>query len=187
MPILEKFIMKSCGINPILLKPFPDKLKKIYLEKNNFTDKDFTYIMNNLILQNKSILMNLEILSFAKNNLSKIDISGINSKFVFSILTELNFSKNKICIFKFNKNNFKKLNYINICYNNLNKSYLGDINNIIGLENGNLFLLKTELFNKYYNQLKQKLSLNPDKNNKIKFNKISYLNFTYFPKLKTEE
>ena len=187
MQKLEKFIMKSCLINPTLLKPLPDNLKKIYLEKNNFTDKDFTFIMNNLLLPNKSLLKNLELLSFAKNNLSKIDISGINSKYIFSSLMELNFSKNKISTFKFNKNNFQKLNYINICYNNLNKSYLGEINNIIGLESANLFLLKNELFNKYYTQLKHKLALNSDKNDEIKFKKISYLNFTYFPKLETEK
>ena len=186
MQKLEKFIMKSCLINPTLLKPLPDNLKKIYLEKNNFTDKDFTFIMNNLLLPNKSLLKNLELLSFAKNNLSKIDISGINSKYIFSSLMELNFSKNKISTFKFNKNNFQKLNYINICYNNLNKSYLGEINNIIGLESANLFLLKNELFNKYYTQLKHKLALNSDKNDEIKFKKISYLNFTYFPKFETE-
>ena len=187
MQKLEKFIMKSCLINPTLLKPLPDNLKKIYLEKNNFTDKDFTFIMNNLLLPNKSLLKNLELLSFAKNNLSKIDISGINSKYIFSSLMELNFSKNKISTFKFKKNNFQKLNYINICYNNLNKSYLGEINNIIGLESANLFLLKNELFNKYYTQLKHKLALNSDKNDEIKFKKISYLNFTYFPKLETEK
>ena len=187
MQKLEKFIMKSCLINPTLLKPLPDNLKKIYLEKNNFTDKDFTFIMNNLLLPNKSLLKNLELLSFAKNNLSKIDISGINSKYIFSSLMELNFSKNKISTFKFNKNNFQKLNYINICYNNLNKSYLGEINNIIGLESANLFLLKNELFNKYYTQLKHKLALNSDKNDEIKFKKISYLNFTYFPKFETEK
>ena len=187
MQKLEKFIMKSCLINPTLLKPLPDNLKKIYLEKNNFTDKDFTFIMNNLLLPNKSLLKNLELLSFAKNNLSKIDISGINSKYIFSSLMELNFSKNKISTFKFNKNNFQKLNYINICYNNLNKSYLGEINNIIGLESANLFLLKNELFNKYYTQLKHKLALNSDKNDEIKFKKINYLNFTYFPKLETEK
>ena len=187
MQKLEKFIMKSCLINPTLLKNLPDNLKKIYLEKNNFTDKDFTFIMNNLLLPNKSLLKNLELLSFAKNNLSKIDISGINSKYIFSSLMELNFSKNKISTFKFNKNNFQKLNYINICYNNLNKSYLGEINNIIGLESANLFLLKNELFNKYYTQLKHKLALNSDKNDEIKFKKISYLNFTYFPKLETEK
>ena len=187
MQKLEKFIMKSCLINPTLLKPLPDNLKKIYLEKNNLTDRDFTFIMNNLLLPNKSLLKNLELLSFAKNNLSKIDISGINSKYIFSSLMELNFSKNKISTFKFNKNNFQKLNYINICYNNLNKSYLGEINNIIGLESANLFLLKNELFNKYYTQLKHKLALNSDKNDEIKFKKINYLNFTYFPKLETEK
>ena len=46
-PKLEKFIMKCCNkINVTLLNKFPEKLRKIYLEKNNFHDKDFYYIIN---------------------------------------------------------------------------------------------------------------------------------------------
>ena len=184
-PKLEKFIMKCCNkINVTLLNKFPEKLRKIYLEKNNFHDKDFYYIINNLILKNKPLMNNLEILSFEKNNLSKIDLSYINSKYVFNSLTELNFNKNKIYTFVLNKNNFKKLQYINCCYNNLNKSYIGEIPSILGLESGNLYLLNNELFDRYYKQLKNKLSLNSEK---INYNKIRYLNIAYMPKEKSIE
>lgn len=166
------------------MNKFPEKLRKIYLEKNNFHDKDFYYIINNLILKNKPFMNNLEILSFEKNNLSKIDLSYINSKYVFNSLTELNFNKNKIYTFVLNKNNFKKLQYINCCYNNLNKSYIGEIPSILGLESGNLYLLNNELFDRYYKQLKNKLSLNSEK---INYNKISYLNIAYMPKEKSIE
>jgi len=182
-PKLEKFVMKLCPqIDVSSLNPFPEHLKKIYLEKNNFVDKDFYYIINNVILPNKQLLMNLELLSFAKNYLSKIDLSYINNKYFFNSLTELNFSKNKIYSFTFNKNNYNKLTYINCCYNNLNRSYVGKIPTILGLEGANLFLLNDELFNKYYTSLKEKLT-----SDKIKFNKISYLNISYIPRIKSLE
>ena len=182
-PKLEKFVMKLCPqIDVSSLNPFPEHLKKIYLEKNNFVDKDFYYIINNAILPNKQLLMNLELLSFAKNYLSKIDLSYINNKYFFNSLTELNFSKNKIYSFTFNKNNYNKLTYINCCYNNLNRSYVGKIPTILGLEGANLFLLNDELFNKYYTSLKEKLT-----SDKIKFNKISYLNISYIPRIKSIE
>ena len=179
-PKLEKFRMKCCyKLNVSLLNKFPENLKKLYLEKNNFHDKEFYYIIDNLILKNKSILNNLEILSFEKNNLSKIDLLYINSKYIFNSLTELNFKKNKICVFNFNKNNFRKLQYINCCYNHLNKSYLGELPSILGLESANLYLLNNDLFDKYYKQLKDKL-----KSEKMNYYKINYMNISYIPKSK---
>lgn len=181
MPNLEKFKMKFCRtINVSLLNPLPEHLRKIYLEKNNFIDKDFYNILDNILLPNKTLLKNLEILSFAKNNLTKIDLTYINTKYVFCSLRELNFSKNKIYIFRFNKNNFDKLDYINCCFNNLNKSYLGDISSILGLESVNLFLLNNNLLDKYYSQLKEKLN-----SDKIKYNKIRYINISYLPQAKS--
>ena len=181
MPNLEKFKMKFCRkIKVNLLNPLPEHLKKIYLEKNNFIDKDFYYILDNILLPNKTLLKNLEILSFAKNNLSKIDLTYINTKYIFFSLRELNFSTNKIYIFRFNKNNFDKLDYINCCFNNLNKSYLGEIQSILGLESVNLFLLNNNLFDKYYCQLKEKLN-----SDKINYNKISYINLSYIPQAKS--
>ena len=184
-PKLEKFRMKYCyNLNVSLLNKFPEKLKKLYLEKNNFHDKEFYYIIDNLILKNKSIMNNLEILSFEKNNLSKIDLSYISLKHIFNSLTELNFKKNRICVFNLNKNNFRKLQYINCCYNYFNKSYLGEIPSILGLESANLYLLNNELFDKYYKQLKDKLSL---KSEKMIYYNISYMNISYIPKSKNAE
>ena len=181
MPNLEKFKMKFCRtINVSLLNPLPEHLRKIYLEKNNFIDKDFYNILDNILLPNKTLLKNLEILSFAKNNLTKIDLTYINTKYVFCSLRELNFSKNKIYIFRFNKNNFDKLDYINCCFNNLNKSYLGDISSILGLESVNLYLLNNNLLDKYYSQLKEKLN-----SDKIKYNKIRYINISFLPQAKS--
>jgi hypothetical protein len=87
-------------------------------------------------------------------------------------------------VFNLNKNNFRKLQYINCCYNYFNKSYLGEIPSILGLESANLYLLNNELFDKYYKQLKDKLSL---KSEKMIYYNISYMNISYIPKSKNAE
>ena len=180
MPNIEKLTLKMCpSINVNLLSSIPAKIKKLYLEKNQFNDKDFIYILNNIILSNKSILHNLELLSFANNNITTVDLSAIPSRYVFLSLLELNFNKNKIYKFIYNKDNFKKLKFINCCNNNLNRSYLSDIKKIIGLESGNIFLLDSELSDNYYAKLREKLI----SNEKVPY-KMSYLNITYLPIIK---
>ena len=183
MPNLEKLTLKSCpSINVSLLSAISNKLKKLYLEKNNFCDKDYNYIMNQIILTNKNLLKNLELLSFSNNNLTKVDLSQIPSRQVFQSLLELNFNKNKIYKFLYSKNNFKKLKCINCCNNNFNKSFLSDFNKIIGLESGNIFLLDPELCDKYYSQLKSKLV-----SSEKEPYRMSYLNITYLPRNKCIE
>ena len=180
MPNLEKLTIKSCpNINVSLLSSIPHKLKKLYLEKNNFNDKDFIYILNQIILPNKNLLQNLELLSFANNKITKVDLSQIPSRYVFQSLLELNFNKNKIYKFIYIKDNFRKLKFINCCNNNLNRSFLSDFNKIIGLESGNIFLLDSELSDKYYSQLRKKLT-----SNEKEPYRMSYLNITYLPKIK---
>ena len=183
MPNLEKFTLKLCPyINVNILSKMPEKIKKLYLEKNKFIDNDFNYILNNILLSNKNILLNLELLSFANNNLSKVDLSVIPSRYIFHSLIELNFKKNNINKFIYTKVNFKRLKFINCCNNNLNKSYLSEFDTIIGLESQNIFLLDSQLSEKYYAQLKSKLI----SNEKVPY-RISYLNITYIPKIKSIE
>ena len=181
MPNLEKLVLKLCPyINVNLLSSLPQKIKKLYLEKNNFCDKDFIYIFNTIILSNNSILKNLELLSFANNNLTNIDLSKIPSRYIFLSLIEMNFSKNKIYKFLYYEDIFRKLKFINCCNNNLNKSYLSEYKKIIGLEGGNIFLLDSELSDNYYEKLKLKLI-----SNQKEPYRMSYLNITYIPRIKS--
>ena len=182
MPNLEKLTIRQClNININLITKLPEKLKKLYLEENQFIDKDFNYILDKVLLTNKNILQNLELLSFANNNLTKVDLSQIPQKCIFQSLIELNFSKNRLYKFIFNNNSksFRKLKCINCCNNNFNKSFLNDYSKIIGLESGNLFMLDSELKDSYYSQLKDKLT--KDKKDPYR---MSYLNITYIPTIK---
>ena len=182
MPNLEKLTIRQClNININLITKLPEKLKKLYLEENQFIDKDFNYILDKVLLTNKNILQNLELLSFANNNLTKVDLSQIPQKCIFQSLIELNFSKNRLYKFIFNNNSksFRKLKCINCCSNNFNKSFLNDYSKIIGLESGNLFMLDSELKDSYYSQLKDKLT--KDKKDPYR---MSYLNITYIPTIK---
>jgi len=183
MPNLEKLTIKQClSININFITKLPEKLKKLYLEENQFIDKDFKYILDKVILPNKNILQNLEILSFANNNLTNVDLTQIPQNCIFQSLIELNFSKNRLYKFIYNKNSksFRKLKFINCCNNNFNKSFLDEYNKIIGLESGNLFMLDSELKDTYYSKLKDKLT----KNGKDPY-RMSYLNITYIPTIKT--
>ena len=183
MPNLEKLTIRQCmNININLITKFPEKLKKLYLEENKFKDKDFNYILEKVLINNKNILQNLELLSFENNNLTYVDLSQIPQKCIFQSLIELNFSKNRLYKFIFNNNskNFKKLKFINCCNNNFNKSFLNDYSKIIGLESGNLFMLDSELKDTYYFQLKDKLI----KDRKDPY-RMSYLNITYIPTIKS--
>ena len=183
MPNLKKFTLKLCPyIDVNILSKMPENIKRLYLEKNKFIDKDFYYILNNILLSNKNILQNLELLSFANNNLTKVDLSIIPSRYIFYSLIELNFKKNNIIKFNYSKANFKRLKFINCCNNNLNKSYLSEFETIIGLESQNNFLLDSKLSENYYNQLKSKLI----SNEKVPY-RISYLNITFIPKIKSIE
>ena len=178
MPNLEKLSIISCPNTRFdLFGLFPSKLRKLYLEKNNYVDFDFDTIINFLFSRNKNILHNLESLSFAGNNLTRIDFSELSSNTIFSELSDMNFNKNKIFKFVINPENFPKLKFISCCKNNLNKSYLSKIGQIQSLESGNWFLLEPKACKEYYNKLKQNLKSN--ENEKFKTN---YLNISYMPK-----
>lgn len=178
MKNVEKLKIKLCpNISIDLLDYLPSNIKRLYLEKNNYVNYEFENIISGIFANNKNLLQNLEILSFAGNNLTRIDLSILSSKVIFNGLVEMNFQKNKIYKFIYNPENFPNLKFINCCKNNLNKSYLSDIKTIASLESGNGFLFEPELCEKYYNKLKSRLKTN--ENNLF----ISqYLNISYIPR-----
>ena len=179
MPNLASFTMKLCpNMSYDILDHLPVKLKHLNLEKNNYVNQDFQNIMNLLVAKNQ-FLENLESLSFAGNNLTKVDLSTIiPPKKSFKVLKKLNFKKNKIYKFICDPEKFPSLTFINCCNNNLNKSYLKDIKIFGSLESGNGFLFEPELCEEYYNKLKEKLKVN-EKNLYL----TDYLNITFIPRV----
>ena len=155
----------------------PSNLKELYIEKNNLVDHEFNFIIANIIGSNEEFLANVEVLSFAGNILSKVELSDLNSKIIFNNLKVLNFKKNKITKFLFNPSNFPSIKCINCCKNNLNKSYFDEKRSFCILESANGFLFDPELCNKYYNSLKNLLAKD-EKDLYI----IDYLNISFMPK-----
>ena len=181
MPNLEKLTLKSIPNLQIEIFEFlPSKLKKIYLEKNNFVNYDLENLLKGFFSNNKNILSNLEYLSFAGNNITKADLCVISTKIIFHALKEINFYKNNIYKLIMNPHNFPNLKFINCCKNNLNKSYLSQMKNIGSLESENGFLFDPEICQNYYNDLKKKLI----KNEKDLY-RTNYLNISYMPKVQT--
>ena len=180
MKNLEKLTIKSCSSIQIdLLEYLPPKIKKLYLEKNNYVNFEFENILKGILANNKNILDNLEYLSFAGNNITRVDLSILPVKILFKGLVRMDFQKNKIYKFVYNPDNFPNLKFINCCKNNLNKSYLSDMKKLCSLESGNGFLFEPDLCQKYYNKLKEKL----EKENDLFISK--YLNISYMPKVQT--
>jgi len=96
MPNLTELSIKSISNLDIdFLEFLPINIQKLYLEKNNFVNQDFKNIINFYISKNEKISKNLKFLSFAGNNLTRIDLSS--KKYKFEQLIELDFRKNKIC------------------------------------------------------------------------------------------
>ena len=175
MKNLEKLTIKSCpSIQIDLLEFLPPKIKKLILEKNNFVNFELENILKGILANNKNILQNLEYLSFAGNNLTRVDLAILPPKIQFITLS------NKIYKFIYNPENFPNLKFINCCKNNLNKSYLSDMKNLGSLESGNGFLFEPELCVKYFNKLKERLA---EKENNIFLSK--YLNISFMPKVHT--
>ena len=158
----------------------PSNLKELYIEKNYLVDYEFNFIIKNIIGTNENLLAYLEVLSFACNNLSRVDLSDFNSKILFNKLKVLNFKKNKITKILCNPSNFPSLKFINCCKNILNKSYFDEKRGFCTLESVNGFLSDPELCNKYYNSLKN-LLIKDEKDLYI----IDYLNISFMPKVQS--
>ena len=107
-------------------------LKKLYLVKNGYVDYEFQSIVQEYLLKSKSIRDNLEVLSFANNNISKIDFTQIisNDMEIFRAMKELDFRKNKLTKFRYNKTIFPSLNFINLCENNFIKENLEECDDV---------------------------------------------------------
>ena len=175
-PYLSKLKIKNCqSLEISIFKNMSTNLRKLYFVKNGFVNFEFKKIIKEYLLNSQSIRDNLEILSFANNNITKVDFSQIISNSIesFRALKELDFRKNKLSKFKYNKTSFPSLNFINLCDNNFNKNYFDD-DNIIVLQTGNNFLMDSKFRFKYFN----KLYLTITNNNAIP---ISYLNISYLP------
>ena len=178
---LENLTIRSCPNFQIeMLEYIPPKIKKLSLEKNNFVNMDLENILKGIFPNNNNLLEHLEYLSFAGNNLTRVDLSVLPSKTVFTGLKVLNFRKNNIYKFIFNPEKFPSLLFIDGCKNNLNKTYLSQLKKIGSLESENGFLFQPEICKKYYNNIKQKLITNEKG-----LYKINYLNISYMPKEQT--
>ena len=184
MPELKELSIKSIlNLQIDCCQYLPLKLQKLYLEKNNFIDIDFRNVFNFYIATKDEFLKNLQSLSFAGNNLTKIDLSSLSApKKVFESLIDLNFKKNRIYKIYINTENFPKLKFINCCKNCLNRSYLNDLKNVIGLESANGFLFDIDLCQQYYKNLKESLM----SEDKVKF-KMEYLNISHMPRVQSLE
>ena len=184
MPELKELSIKSIlNLQIDCCQYLPLNLQKLYLEKNNFIDIDFRNIFNFYIATKEEFLKNLQSLSFAGNNLTKIDLSSLSApKKVFESLIDLNFKKNRIYKIYINTENFPELKFINCCKNCLNRSYLNDLKNVIGLESANGFLFDIDLCQQYYKNLKDSLM----SEDKVKF-KMEYLNISHMPRVQSLE
>ena len=176
-PYLSKLRIKAChSLDINIFKNMSTNLRKLYLTKNGFVNYEFKKIIKDYLIQSQSIRDNLEVLSFANNNIGKIDFTQIITKNVetFRALKEMDFRKNKLTKFAYNKTHFPSLNFINLCNNFINREDLENYNNFIILQSGNSYLMDEKFRNDYYINLSNIIS----NDNAIP---ISYLNISYLP------
>ena len=172
---LEKLIINGAyNFEAKMLENFSKNLTRLTLSNNNFVNSDFENIMKNYIVKSDSLRMNLELLSFSNNSLSKIDLESIvfSPKHKFSSLKELDFHKNRITKFTIMTDLFLELKCINCCYNKFSKSDFAANDKILALLSGNLFLTNINKCKEYYTQLQKQLN---DRNQSLTHLTISYL------------
>ena len=172
---LEKLIINGAyNFEAKMLENFSKNLTRLTLSNNNFVNSDFENIMKNYIVKSDSLRMNLELLSFSNNSLSKIDLESIvfSPKHKFSSLKELDFHKNRITKFTIMTDLFLELKCINCCYNKFSKSDFATNDKILALLSGNLFLTNINKCKEYYTQLQKQLN---DRNQSLTHLTISYL------------
>ena len=176
-PYLTRLRIKSCqSLDIDIFKNMSTILRKLYLVKNGYVNYEFQSIVQEYLLKSKSIRDNLEVLSFANNNISKIDFTQIisNDMEIFRAMKELDFRKNKLTKFIYNKTIFPSLNFINLCENNFNKDNFDDCNDVFILKSGNMYLMDSKFREDYYEKLNKAISND-------EFTSISYLNLSYIP------
>ena len=176
-PYLTRLRIKSCqSLDIDIFKNMSTNLRKLYLVKNGYVNYEFQSIVQEYLLKSKSIRDNLEVLSFANNNISKIDFTQIisNDMEIFRAMKELDFRKNKLTKFIYNKTIFPSLNFINLCENNFNKDNFDDCNDVFILKSGNMYLMDSKFREDYYEKLNKAISND-------EFTSISYLNLSYIP------
>ena len=177
-PYLNKLKIKNCcNIDTFWFNNISTRLKKLYLTKNGLVNYELNNIMEDYLIKSQSIRDNLEVLSFANNNISKVDFSTLMQKYAYNFRTLqiLDFKKNKISYFNFNKINFPSLKIINLCKNYLDRDYFKEYKDITVLQSGNYFLMDFIYSKEYYNKLKMMLVENDTYN-------YSYLNISYMQK-----
>jgi len=178
MPKLKKLKIKKCqtpNYNYILsLIENCNSLKIIILENINITQKSFLNIINKF-RSNLNITNSLEYLSFAKNEISKVDFKDLNSKNTFSSLKYINFYKNNI--YNFSEQNLDflpKIKTIDLSCNNITtrklfKYIIKNKKDILVLFSSNLFLNNSKNIKEYLQYLKSYLS-NPTSESGPKLN-----------------
>ena len=139
---------------------FPIKITKLYLIKNEFINREFIIIFNQ-ILNTPELLNNLKELSFAKNSLSIIDLielcdSQINN---FTELELLDFRINKLTKFIYNPEKIEKLKIIDLSDNlfSMNPFITYKDLEIVSFLCGNTYLTELEDCEKYREELLVKL------------------------------
>ena len=137
-------------------------LKYLILEKNGFIDQDLDNLISNFILKSPDLINNLEILSFAYNNLSNIDFNHYltTPKHVFNSLNSLILNHNELYKITIDKYYFPELKLLDCSNNNLNSYYFSDLQNddILILQSGNFFLMDDSLCQIYYSNIRNKLA-----------------------------
>ena len=174
-------IINSKNFDIKILENLSKNITSLTLSNNNLVDFEFNIIMNNYLKQSPNIRNNLEYLSFSKNNLSFINLTGIISqKTSFFALKSLDFSNNSIYKLSIPFEYFTELKTINLSNNNLSSDDFGSLKDIIVLQSGNIFLSNRNLSKKYYEELSNKL-------NQFNNIKLTCLNLSYIPNIISSE
>jgi hypothetical protein len=176
-PNLEKLQIKYCpSLDIDIMIHLSNNITKLYLTNNNFVDCDFNSILSNFIIRNNNIRNNLKVLSFANNDITKVDFDIIinSSKEIFRELKQMDLHNNKLYKLNLNPENFPELKFINCCRNNFDHFCFKNIKNIIIMQSANDFLFDRELYEEYYTDLAKKLK------NHNSF-PLKYLNISYLP------
>jgi hypothetical protein len=139
---------------------FPKNLKKLSIENCFLINDDFNSIFQSLVLSDE-IRNNLEYISFAQNNITKVDLNQFiyQQKHTFYEIREFNFRKNNIFKFSFVPEFFPELRVINCCFNNFSRPIFSQLNDkILVLLNNNIYLSDNNLRNDYFNKLNNQIS-----------------------------